>query len=240
MKTVALIAALPSEVAPLTRGWPSLAAGGEIQIRHGRLGEWDVVAAAGGMGARAVTRACEAIVAAASAGAPVDTLISIGYAGSLTCGLRAPDACAVREVIDAATGEHFPTEPLSGPSPGAIKPQRLVTVERVADPEEKRRLAEQHQATLVDMEAAGVARFARAHNLKFQCFKAVTDGPNDHLPDFNRFTSPEGQLRIGGFLAWAMVHPGFWGPLRRLGQNSHQASRELSNFVSRALSGSVQ
>ncbi|MGB7355045.1 MAG: hypothetical protein WBD06_15175, partial [Acidobacteriaceae bacterium] len=71
-------------------------------------------------------------------------------------------------------------------------------------------------------------------------YKAVTDGPNDLLPDFNRFTTSEGQLRMSSLIAWALVHPGSWGTLRRLGQDSRQAAQELSNFVSRILSGSVQ
>jgi adenosylhomocysteine nucleosidase len=192
------------------------------------------------MGAAAVTRACEAVLAAAPSSAPVDTVISMGYAGSLSCGLRPPDACAIREVMDAATGERFPTDPLPERNPPDIKPQRLVTLDRVADPEAKRRLAEEYQATLVDMEAAAVARFARSHNLGFLCFKAVTDGPNDRLPDFSRFTASDGQLRMASLMGWSLVHPGYWGVLRRLGQNSRQASQELSNFVSRALSGSIQ
>ncbi|MGA7523018.1 MAG: hypothetical protein WBW84_11080 [Acidobacteriaceae bacterium] len=232
--TLALIAALPSELAPLTRSWQRSGA-----VLRGRIGDHDILAAAGGMGSAAVTRTCEAVLGAAPPNT-IDALISIGYAGSLSCGLRPPDACAIREVIDVATGERFPTDLLPNPSPGPIKPQRLVTLDRVADPEAKRHLAEQYQATLVDMEAAAVARFARAQSLRFLCFKAVTDGPNDRLPDFSRFTTPDGQLRVPAFLAWALVHPSWWGPLRRLGLNSRQAARELSNFVSRSLSGSIK
>ncbi|HEX3985591.1 MAG TPA: hypothetical protein VHX13_03185 [Acidobacteriaceae bacterium] len=235
MNTIALVAALPSELAPLTRGWQRSG-----DVLRGRIGDLDIVAAAAGMGAAAATRACEAVLGAAALNAPIDTLVSVGYAGSLSCGLRPPDACAMREVVDAASGERFATDSLPGQPASAIKPQRLVTLDRVADPEVKRHLAEKYQATLVDMEAAAVARFARAHHLRFLCFKAVTDGPNDRLPDFNRFTNQDGQLRFAGFVAWALLHPGYWGPLRRLGQNSRRAAQELSNFVSRAVSGSVE
>src|SRR5581483_793798 len=144
--------------------------------------------------------------------------------GSLSCGLRAPDPVAVSEVIDARTGETFiataaPAQPLDG-----LHPQRLVTLDHVANPEEKRRLAETHQATLVDMEAATIARFARDHNLGFLCFKAITDGPNDELPDFNRFTTPEGRLRTAAFGAWALFHPRYWRVLGELEKNSHAAA----------------
>jgi adenosylhomocysteine nucleosidase len=118
------------------------------------------------------------------------------------------------------------------------KPQRLITLDRVADPDEKRRLAGQYQAVLVDMEAAAVARFARDHSLRFLCFKAVTDGPNDKLPDFNRFITPNGKLRTAALAAWALVHPGYWRVLGQLEKNSHAASRELANLVSRCLADS--
>ncbi len=222
MNRIALIAALPSELRPLVHHWPR-----HGKITTGRLGNLDAVAVAAGMGEAAVTRACEAVLAAGN----FDTLISLGYAGSLSCGLRAPDAVVVREVIDGRTGELFAAaEPPLSPANG-LKPQRLVTLDHVANPEEKRRLAETHQATLVDMEAATVARFAQSHNLGFLCFKAVTDGPNDELPDFNRFTSPDGRLRTAAFAAWALFHPRYWRILGELEKNSHAAARELAALV---------
>jgi len=81
------------------------------------------------------------------------------------------------------------------------------------------------------MEAATVARFAQANNLAFLCLKAVTDGPNDELPDFNRFTTPDGRLRTTAFAAWALFHPRYWRILGDLEKNSHAAARELAKFV---------
>jgi adenosylhomocysteine nucleosidase len=239
MNRIALIAALPSELKPLTHHWAR-----NGPIRKGRIGDLEAVAACAGMGAAAVTRACEIALRVGN----VDTLVSVGYAGSLSCGLSAPQAVSVREVIDAATGESFPTDPLPNPPNGQpnaqLKPQRLVTLDHVAGSEEKSRLAETHQATLVDMEAATVARFAREKSLAFFCFKAVTDGPNDELPDFNRFTTPAGQLRIPAFVAWVLWHPQYWRVLGELEKNSHAASHQLAallqeNFASPSAPASV-
>jgi adenosylhomocysteine nucleosidase len=233
MPSLALIAALPAELKPLlvvgsARGWQKRG-----PLFHGRIGSTEAVAIAAGMGAAAATHACAAILAAGS----IDTLVSVGYAGSASCGLTPPQACAVREVIDAATGECFATDLPTAPAPGQLKPQRLITLDRVASPDEKRRLAAQHQAVLVDMEAAAVARFARDHNLRFLCFKAVTDGANDKLPDFNRFTGADGQLRMPAFLAYLARHPQYWGAVRTLASNSRAASRELANLVHRFFAG---
>jgi len=241
MKRIGIIAALPSELRALTRHWHH-----HSRIAVGRIGDLDAVATCAGMGEPAVLRACERALAASPADAPIDTLVSVGYAGSLSCGLNAPQAVAIREVIDARTGDTFTTDFISDPAPSAaqLKPQRLVTLEHVAGPDEKRRLAATHQATLVDMEAATVARFARAKNLRFLCFKAITDGPNDELPDFGRFTAADGRLRTGAFAAWAVVHPQYWRVLGELEKNSHAASHELAkllaaNFASPPVSSSV-
>jgi adenosylhomocysteine nucleosidase len=214
MSRIGLVAALPSELAPLVRGWEKRGS-----LWFGRIGSREAVAACAGMGAAAATRAC-ALLAAHD----LESIASIGYAGSLSCGLRPPQACAIREVIDAGTGEHFAAN---------AEGQRLITLDRVAGPEEKRRLAEQHHAALVDMEAAAVARFARDRGLRFLCFKAVTDGPSDKLPDFNRFTGADGQLRLPALALWAAAHPQYWGAFWRLGQNSRRAANGLANFVSR-------
>jgi adenosylhomocysteine nucleosidase len=230
MKRIGIVAALTSELKPLTRHWSH-----HHHLATGRIGPIEAVAACEGMGEKAVLRACERVAAAG----PIDTIISVGYAGSLSCGLIAPEAVAVREVIDARTSERFLTAELPGQSSTPIKGQRLITLDHVAGPEEKRSLASTWQAVLVDMEAATVARFAREENLAFLCFKAVTDGPNDELPDFNRFTTPEGRLRMAAFVIYAILHPQYWRVLGELEKNSLAASHRLANFVSSSLSTSV-
>jgi adenosylhomocysteine nucleosidase len=110
---------------------------------------------------------------------------------------------------------------------------RLVTLDHVAGPNEKRPLAEKHQAVLVDMEAATVARLAVENNVPFYCFKAISDAYTDHLPDFNRFISPVGQLHMPAFLTYAAFHPGYWPALTRLGRNSSRAASNLARLLSK-------
>jgi len=223
MKRIGIVAAFPGELKPLVHHWRR-----HDHTFRGHIGSIQVAAACSGMGAAAVARAVDHVLAPGG----VDTLVSVGWAGSLSCGLRPPEAVSVREVIDDATGERFPTASGEG--------QRLITLDHVAGQDEKRLLAEKYQAVLVDMEAAAVARIARDRGLDFLCFKAVTDGPNDKLPDFNRFIGESGQLHVPSLARWAAVRPAHWGPLRRLGKNSNLAARELANFLSRSLAGSVQ
>lgn len=218
MKRVGIIAALPGELRPLVRGWHQRG-----QLFYGQVDETACIAVAGGIGAEAAARACDQALAEGS----LDALVSIGWAGSLSCGLKPRTACAIYDVIDDCTGERFVTDFPAG--------QRLVTLDHVARPDEKRQIAEKHQATLVDMEAATIARIAAAHAIAFYCFKGVSDGPNDRLPDFNRFLGKDGQLRMPRFIAYALLHPKYWPALKQLDSQSKGAAESLASLVTESL-----
>lgn len=219
MNTIAIIAALPAELRPLVRTWQSR--GPNLWV--GNIGESQAIAIAGGMGAAAAQRAVER----AFAESDPTILVSYGWAGALTCAVKPPQVCVISEVIDAAKGERFTTASPDG--------YRLITLDRVAGYDEKRALATQHQAVLADMEAAAIARAAAARNLPFYCFKGISDGYLDRLPDFSRFIDADGELRMPAFLAYAALHPQYWASLRRLGKNSSAAAGELSSFAQKAL-----
>jgi adenosylhomocysteine nucleosidase len=214
---IAIIAALPGELKPLVRDWQRI----EPNLWTGHIAGHEAIAIAGGMGAAGATRA----VGRAFAQGKPDVLISYGWAGALTCALKPPGAYAISEVIDDLTGERFATR-----SDGGI---RLITLDHVAHVHEKRSLAEKHQAVLVDMEAAAVARLAVASNIAFCCFKGISDGYTDHLPDFSRFIQT-GQLRMPAFLTYAAVHPVYWRALARLGKNSGIAASNLARLLSKS------
>jgi len=220
---IAIIAALPGELKPLVRGWQRV----ESNLWTGHIAGREAIAIAGGMGAAAATRAVERAFAE---GEP-EALISYGWAGALTCAVKPPSACAISEVIDANTGEHFVTDYPAG--------YRLITLDHVARAEEKRSLAETHNAVLVDMEAATVARYAAARNIAFYCFKGVSDGYTDHLPDFSRFISPDGQLRMPAFVLHAALRPRYWASLQRLGKNSRAAASNLADILSKSIPQSL-
>ncbi len=222
MRRVGLVAALPGELAPLVRGWESrgdvfLGDFGEDQVR--------VFAASAGMGAAAATRALARVTAAAEQeGGTLEAVVSYGWAGAITCAVKPPQVHTVAEVIDSCTGERFQT---AGAAAGNAQ-VRLVTLDHVARPAEKRALAERYGAVLVDMEAAAVARLARARSIEFFCIKGISDGYTDALPDFNLFLDAHGQLRMPALIAQAVLHPGWWPSLWRLGAQSRLAARNLA------------
>jgi len=212
MNRVAIIAALPGELAPLVRGWRrDRIAGVPRWRREEGARQWTATCA--GAGADAASRA----YAAAAAEGPPQRVISIGWAGALTSARQAGAAYPVATVVDGVTGERF-----AAAAEGCI----LVTTDRVAGPEEKRRLAGTG-ADLVDMEAAAVARLARRDGAAFACVKGVSDALGDALPDFNAFIGADGRFHLGRFVRFAAVRPALWPGLVRLGRQSRRAAEAL-------------
>jgi adenosylhomocysteine nucleosidase len=107
----------------------------------------------------------------------------------------------------------------------------LVTSPRVANHEEKLRLAAAYSAALVDMEAAAIARLAQMRGIPFFSIKGISDALNDKLPDFNRFLSPTGQMRMLPLTVFALFHPSCWPALIRMGENSKKAARVMAESV---------
>lgn len=213
---IGIIGALPGELKPLVRGWLQQPDGTLLMQR----GEVAVIAAAKGMGA---ARAEQAIAAAETYGR-LDALISFGWAGGASCGVQPGTAYEVGEVIDQKTGERYATA-------AAANPIKLVTIDHVADREEKRRLAETYLASLVDMEAATVARLAQERQIPFYCWKAVTDIATEDLPDFNQFLDADGQLRTGQLAKYVLTRPQYAAALLRIGRNSKSGAEALAETL---------
>jgi hypothetical protein len=87
------------------------------------------------------------------------------------------------------------------------------------------------------MEAAALARIARARDLPFYGIKGVSDGPADRLPDFNRFLSAEGRFRLARFSVFAVLRPWHWTVLARMGRHSQQSARAMRDTLLAAFDG---
>jgi adenosylhomocysteine nucleosidase len=218
MKRIGVIAAMPGELKPLVQGWKPLRTLKGVSAWQGTIDGATCIAVCAGMGKEAAERAC----AVAAQDAPLTALVSAGWAGALSCGLQPGGAYVVNEVVDVAGGERFVTS--SPPRAGEVPPFRLVTIDHVAPPAEKRRLAERYQAVLVDMEASSVARFAGRQGIAFYCLKAVSDVAGEMLPDFSRYTDNQGQLQLGALLAHVAIRPRYWPGLARIGKNGRRGA----------------
>jgi adenosylhomocysteine nucleosidase len=220
MTRVAIIAAMPAELKPLVRGWQHERRGSvNLWRTHRADSEW--VAACGGMGQEAATRA----FAEVEKDGRIDRVISTGWAGALRRELQTGSAYRAAGVIDLKTGERFAEPGWTSEDPW------LVTSPRVVDQKEKEILSINYYAGLVDMEAAAIARLAAMRGIPFACIKGVSDGFTDDLLDFNRFISPDGQFQTARLLLFVLPRPWHWPALVRMGENSRKASQAIREFL---------
>jgi adenosylhomocysteine nucleosidase len=208
---IVIIAALEREVWPLVRNWPvqpGIAAG------YRSFAKDDVLVVCAGIGAQAAQRSAAAVLASQ---AP-RLVVSAGLAGALTPQLHVGQVVLPAEVIHSPSGRRFQTE---------FGQLGLVSTSEIAGPEAKRLLAWQHQAQLVDMEAASVALLAEERKVPFFALKAVSDEHDFVMPELEPFVTREGRFRTGAFTAHVALHPRLWGPARQLAANSEKAAQAL-------------
>jgi adenosylhomocysteine nucleosidase len=225
MTRTAIIAAMPGELKSLVAGWPHSTRNG-IHFWAQRNEEEEWIAACAGAGQAAATRAFAAI----EDGGPIDLVFSIGWAGALRAEIPAGTAHNVAGVIDVQTGERFRCDAEAGDLWLASSP-------KVANRDEKRRLAASYDAALVDMEAAAIARLAAMRAIPFYAIKGVSDGLNDRLPDFNPFLTTDGRFRLIPFVLLSAIRPWYWPALLRMGENSKKASQSIVESLLHFLDG---
>jgi nucleoside phosphorylase len=95
-----------------------------------------------------------------------------GFGGALNGGLQVGDAVHASDVISPA-GDRYPTT-LSF-SPFQRRGTLLTSDRLIADPAEKRLLAERHQAHAVDMETSYLAAWCHERGVPWGCVRAVSD-----------------------------------------------------------------
>ena len=210
---IAILAALPREVALLVRDWSA-----PVVSRAEGTSVWEsdgAIVVCAGMGRERVTLALNL---AESCG-PLRAVISVGYAGALREGMRIDGVYWPAIVIDGQTGERFACEDGEGV---------LVTADHVVGRNEKPKLAVQWNADLVDMEAATAAKLAKVRALPFRTLRAISDPVDDDLPDLSRFTDVRGGFQSGSFAMYVALHPWLIPTTVRLGKQSSRASQAIA------------
>jgi adenosylhomocysteine nucleosidase len=210
MPRVAIIAAMEREIAPLARDFVK---SGERLYERG-----DVRLMRSGMGAAHAAKAAQWLTAEFKP----ELLISAGFAGGLKAQHRPGEVLVCGKVIDEQSGEIFS---------GAAGESILVTCGGVLSGEDKRRLAAQHDADAVDMEAAAVARVAHEKGIAFAAVKAISDEMDFEMPPMERFIDENGDFETSKLVAYAAVRPGMWPILARLEKNTKLASDRLCNWL---------
>jgi len=225
-RKIAIIAAIESELWPLTSSWRSIKT--DHEGREFTFYESDyAVAVCGGIGAESARRAAEAIIVRYSP----ELLISAGVAGALAPELRTGETIFPSTVIDTQDGSRHETvirdAALSGSS---LARTVLASYGSVANVVQKQQLAKSYGAHAVDMEAAAVARAAQAHHLGFLAIKAISDESNFELPEMSRFIH-DGKFRTKRFVLHVAVRPWLWLKMVRLARNTQLASHSLCAWL---------
>jgi adenosylhomocysteine nucleosidase len=213
MPEVAIVAALEREVQPLISSWPAVS-----RTHEGRSFRFfeseSAVLVCGGIGAEPARRAAEAVIALYHPA----LVVSAGFAGALDPALRVAEVIEPRSVVDARDCSRIDT----GSGAGV-----LVSVNVIADQDQKGKLAKSFGAQAVDMEAAAVAKGAVARGVRFAALKAISDDASFTMPAMDRFIDRDGGFRSGRFALHAALRPWLWARVIRLARNSDRAAEAL-------------
>jgi adenosylhomocysteine nucleosidase len=204
-----------------------------LPVNWARAGRWkgrDVIAIANGAGTE---RAFAAVIVASKAAA----VCNIGFCGALDEKLKIGDVFVAVEVLDHTGADLRKYETLipdmGTDAAGTMASGAAVSVGRVAQTAAEKRNLRVMGASIVEMEAAGVARAAEDLGLPFYCIRAVSDlAGEDFENDFNAALAPNGQFSTLRLVKGALANPGKrFAELFRLQQRTALAAKNLGDFL---------
>jgi nucleoside phosphorylase len=207
-----------------------------LPVNWARAGRWkgrDVMAIASGAGAE---RAFAAVIVASKPSA----VCNIGFCGALDESLHVGDVVVALGVRDGSVMDEtsIRTRIYETLVPGvgnveAVLSGGIVSIHHIARTAAEKRNLRATGASIVDMEAAGVARAAEDLGLPFYCIRAVSDlAGEDFENDFDAALGPDGRFSIMRLLRGALASPRKrFGELIRLQQRTALASKNLGDFL---------
>ncbi len=203
-------------------------AGAGFVAREGGLGNKRTIIVESGTGRERASRATEALIF----GHHPRWIISAGFAGALDERLKQGDILVADSVVDES-GQQFVIDLKLPPGP-RLHVGRLVTVDRVIrEPDEKRRIGQQHQAMAVDMETLGVADVCSQRKTRFLSVRIVIDGVNRTLPrDIDLMVNKKSTAgRLGAAAGAIMRRPSSVKDMWQLKEDALVASESLAKFL---------
>jgi adenosylhomocysteine nucleosidase len=217
---VAIVAALPREVAFLVKGagWRRT----KLQSCWRVFASERALVVCAGMGAAPARAAAEAVVASAQPG----LLISAGLAGGLAPGWRVGQVMIPASILGAISQKRVSWNwagELENSAVGGV----LFSGSQVAGAEQKRSLARQYGADAIDMEAEAVAEVAAHARIPFFAVKAICDEWDFPVPDMAPYIDRQGRFRTSRFVLHSALRPGRWPVIVNLAARSRRASEEL-------------
>jgi adenosylhomocysteine nucleosidase len=196
----------------------------QLPVHWARTGRWkglEVTAIANGAGA---DRAFAAVLVSPKSSA----ICNIGFCGALDETLRIGDVVVATEVRNGNQSwpAFLPDSPHA--STGVV-----ASIDHVAQTAAEKSNLRAAGASIVEMEAAGVARASEDLGLPFYCIRVVSDlATEGFYNDFNAALGPDGRFRITRLVAGALSSPRKkFGELMQLKQRTALASKNLGDFL---------
>jgi nucleoside phosphorylase len=190
----------------------------QLPVHWARTARWkgrEVTAIANGAGAE---RAFAAVLVAPKPAA----ICNIGFCGALDETLRIGDIFVATEVRDGSS-----SWPALVPNTGNAPTGLVVSIDHIAQTAAEKSNLRATGASIVEMEAGGVARAAEDLDLPFYCIRAVSDlAHEDFVNDFNAALGPDGR-----FSTIRLVKQLKFGELFRLKQRTDLASKKLGDYL---------
>jgi len=215
--SILFVGADPREFTGLVAHWENVKSI-ELSVHWARTGRFqgrEAFAVANGAGA---DRAFAAVLIAPRTSA----VCNIGFCGAVDESLRIGDVVLVTEVKD---GEHsWPTRLADGP-PSARGV--VATIDHIAQTAAEKRNFRATGASILEMEAAGVARAAEDLGVPFYCIRAVSDlATEDFANDFNAALQADGRFSVLRLLTQLKLKE-----LIELQKRTALASKKLGDFI---------
>jgi adenosylhomocysteine nucleosidase len=189
------------------------------------IGSHDALLVANGVGAGRAAAAVDAGLGAFRA----QGVVSTGYCGGLEPDLKVGDV-VVGTCITAGE-RRYPAQPLTSKTPH--RAGIVCTIDHVAGTSEEKARLRASGASVVEMEAGGVAERTVTRGLPFYCVRSITDlAGEDMANDFNGALRADGHFDTILILKGALRHPCARLPeLIRLRQRCVLAASVLGDFI---------
>jgi adenosylhomocysteine nucleosidase len=244
--TIAIVAAMPEELAPLRARLSGLVRTQPTSLRsvvveHGRLGGHEVALAATGDGARNARDGVAALLGASGARA----LVVIGVSGALSPQLATADLVVASRVIDEeGQVREGDTESVAAATRATGgRAAVIMSARRIADSvDEKRRLARQagEGLAVVDLESASYVAAADGAGIPWLVLRAVSDTAGEALPPLlNRSLDAGGAVSRGRVLRGLLGDPGALPVLLTLRKRVAECAVVLARAAEAALPTSL-
>lgn len=227
---VALVCAMPMELAPLTKRLRLRRA--EIGGRLGRVGELPdgrpVVAVVTGMGTALAAAGIEHLLETVRP----SLVVVVGITGAVDDETAIGTVVLPEVVIDHATDRSFRHHLLGpGVTAGAMWTTDVIT------PAEELPALRARGVVSLDMETAAIARACEAHDIAWTVFRAISDRATDGSVDDDVFhlSRQDGTPDPGAVVRYLLRHPARIPRLARMGGNARRATHRAADAALAAL-----